>query len=266
MSTCTVTTQAELDSALADPAVDRVIIDSPRGVWLCVTSNGVSSATVEASGSATVEAWGSATVEAWGSATVRASDSATVGAWGSATVEASDSATVGAWDSATVEAWGSATVRAWDSATVRATPWVAVHLHGARATVTGGHIIDVSALDLTDAPTWCAYHGVPVVDGVATLYKAIGDTWTTDRGTDYSPGSAPEAADWRDDHQCGGGLHFSPTPTQARDYHPSATRYVAVGVRLDELSPILGGTPKAKARRVVIACREVTIDGKAVSS
>ena len=258
MSTCTVTTQAELDSALADPAVDRVIIDSPRGVWLCVTSNGANSATVEA--------WGSATVEAWGSATVRASDSATVGAWGSATVEASDSATVGAWDSATVEAWGSATVRAWDSATVRATPWVAVHLHGARATVTGGHIIDVSALDLTDAPTWCAYHGVPVVDGVATLYKAIGDTWTTDRGTDYSPGSAPEAADWRDDHQCGGGLHFSPTPTQARDYHPSATRYVAVGVRLDELSPILGGTPKAKARRVVVACREVTIDGTEVAS
>ena len=176
------------------------------------------------------------------------------------------SATVQASGSATVEAWGSATVRAWDSATVRATPWVAVHLHGARATVTGGHIIDVSALDLTDAPTWCAYHGVPVVDGVATLYKAIGDTWTTDRGTDYSPGSAPEAADWRDDHQCGGGLHFSPTPTQARDYHPSATRYVAVGVRLDELSPILGSTPKAKARRVVVACREVTIDGTEVAS
>ncbi len=166
--------------------------------------------------------------------------------------------------SATVEASGSATVTASDSATVRATPWVAIHLHSACATVTGGHIIDVAALDLTDPATWCAYHGVPITDGVATLCKAVNDTWTTDRGVDYSPGSTPEAADWRDDHQCGGGLHFSPTPMQARSYYHEATRYVAVGVRLDELSPIPGGTPKAKARRVVVACREVTIDAEAV--
>ena len=226
MSRRTVTTQAELDSALADPAVDLVIIDSPHGVWLRVTSNGANSATVTAYGSSTVRASGSATVTAW----------------------------------------GSATVRAYGSATVRATPWVAIHLHSACATVTGGHIIDVAALDLTDPATWCAYHGVPITDGVATLCKAVNDTWTTDRGVDYSPGSLPEAADWRDNHECGGGLHFSPTPAQARDYYREATRYVAVGVRLDELSPILGSTPKAKARRVVVACREVTIDGTEVAS
>ena len=42
-----VTTQADLDSALADGSVTEILIDSPRGVWL----------TVEASGSATVRAY-----------------------------------------------------------------------------------------------------------------------------------------------------------------------------------------------------------------
>ena len=80
MSTLTVTTQAELDAALQRGDLYVIIIDSPRGVWLHVSSNGVGSATVRASGSATVEAWGSATVGAWGSVTVRAWD--TVSVWG----------------------------------------------------------------------------------------------------------------------------------------------------------------------------------------
>ena len=276
MSTRTVRTQGELDAALADPAVSSVIIDSPRGVWLQVrgsatveasgsaTVRASGSATVRASGSATVRASGSATVEASGSATVRASGSATVEAWDSATVEASGSATVEASGSATVRAWGSATVEAWDSATVRASSHVAVHLHSGRATVAGGVLIDHTTIDLTDPQTWCDYHGVPVVDGIATLHKAVGDDWSTDRGTDYSPGSLPEAPDWRDDHECGGGLHFSPHPRQSRSYYLKATRYLAVGVALADLRPIAGGTPKAKAPRVVIACREVDIDGKEV--
>ena len=182
--------------------------------------------------------------------------SATVRAWGSATVEASGSATVEASDSATVEAS--------DSATVEASSHVAVHLHSGRATVAGGVLIDHTTIDLTDPQTWCDYHGVPVVDGIATLHKAVGDDWSTDRGTDYSPGSLPEAPDWRDDHECGGGLHFSPHPRQSRSYYPEATRYLALGVALADLRPIAGSTPKAKAPRVVVACREVDIDGKEV--
>ncbi|MFZ1285644.1 MAG: hypothetical protein WAR57_01240, partial [Candidatus Phosphoribacter sp.] len=63
--TTTVTTQAELDAALAANA-DNIAIRSPRGMWLHVY------------GSATVEAYGSATVWAYGSATVWAYDSSTV--------------------------------------------------------------------------------------------------------------------------------------------------------------------------------------------
>ena len=247
-----VTTQQQLDAALA-AGDESIVIGSSAGVWLRLY------------GSATVTACGSATVEAYGSATVRAHGSATVEAYDSATVEAYDSATVRASDSATVRASGSATVRAYDSATVTAYGSAAVHLHSGHAKVSGGVLIDVTALDLTDPQAWCDYHGVPVADGIATVHKAVDDQWTTGRGTDYSPGTLPACDDWCDNNDCGGGLHFSPHPWQSRDYYPSATRYVAVGVALADLRPILGGTPKCKAPRVVVACREVNVDGEAVS-
>ncbi len=169
--------------------------------------------------------------------------------------------TVHASDSATVHAYGSATVRAYGSATVRATPKVAVHLHSGCCTIAGGVLIDHTIIDLTDPQTWCDYHGVPTVDGIATVHKAVDDDWTTGRGTDYRPGATPSAPDWRDDHECGGGLHFSPHPWQAREYMLDASRFVAVGVAVADLRPILGATPKCKAPRVVSPCVEVTIDG-----
>jgi hypothetical protein len=239
MSTRTVTTQAELDTALA-AKVDYIEIRSERGVWL----------EVRAYGSATVTAYGSATVRAYGSATVRATDSATVRAYGSATVRA----------------YGSATVRAYDSATVRATSHVAVHLHHATVKATGGVQISHHLVDLADAEVWCEYHGVTVEDGVAQLYKAVDEKWTTPRNFGYSPGATPTAPDWSADGECGGGLHFGPTPTHALDYHFEATRFVRVGVAVETLCPILGGTAKAKAPAVVTPCVEVDVHGDAVEA
>ncbi len=222
----TVTNQQALDDAIAAGHED-IVIDSPSGVWV----------------------------------TVRASGLATVRASGSATVRAYDSATVHAYDSATVHASGSATVHASDSATVHATPKVAVHLHSGRCAIAGGVLIDHTSIDLHDPQTWCDYHGVPTVDGIATVHKAVDDAWTTGRGTDYRPGATPSAPDWRDDHECGGGLHFSPHPWQAGEYMPDAPRFVAVGVAVADLRPILGAIPKCKAPRVVSPCVEVKIDG-----
>jgi hypothetical protein len=100
--------------------------------------------------------------------------------------------------------------------------------------------------------------------GIATLYKAVNNRWTTDRGTDYSPGSKPSCDDFRDTNACGAGLHFGPTPFHALAYFREATKFLAVGVRVSELRPITGDTAKAKAPRVVRACVEVDIDGKEV--
>ena len=265
-----VTTQAEFDAALA--AGDSFIeIRSPRGVWIQVRTTG--SATVGAYGSATVVAYGSATVVAYGSATVRASGSATVRAYDSATVRAYDSATVRAYDSATVRAYDSATVRAYGSAGIhvhhysktKAGKFVPVHLHDATAEVEGGVVIDVSK-SLQDPRDWCAYHGVEVSKaGIATVYKAVDDNYTTPRGVDYSPGRKPKCDDWSPTIYCGNGLHFSPTPVLAREYHLQATKFLAVGVKVDDLVPILGsGAAKCKAPAVVRACVEVDIHGKPV--
>jgi cytoskeletal protein RodZ len=114
---------------------------------------------------------------------ISASGSATVRASGSATVRASGSATVSAFDSATVSAYG--------SATVSASSLVAVHLHSASVHVSGGVVLDHTKVANFTALEWCEYNGVIVENGVATLYKAVNNEFTTDRGTDYSPGSLP---------------------------------------------------------------------------
>ena len=214
MSIRTITTQAEMDQAVADGV--HIKIRSPHGVWITVT----------------------------------ACDSSTVTAYGSSTVTACDSSTV----------------TACDSSTVTAKARVAVHLHSGHAHIDGGVLIDHTA-EPGDAAMWCAYHDVRVTRGIATLYKAVDDAWTTSRGFDYSPGATPSAPDWSPASACGGGLHFSPSPIEALAYKPDAARFLAVGVALDTLVPILGGdTPKAKAPAVVVACREVDMDGREVRS
>ncbi|AXQ60755.1 hypothetical protein I5H32_gp055 [Mycobacterium phage EleanorGeorge] len=116
--------------------------------------------------------------------------------------------------SSRVVARGSARVEARDSSRVEAGKYVAVHLHSQRVTLDAkGAVIDMTAVDLTDPATWCDYHGVRVCDGIAYLYKAVNQQWTTDRGVDYSPGSTPEAPDWDPDwRDCGKGLHFCAHP------------------------------------------------------
>jgi hypothetical protein len=287
-----VRTQTELDQAVADK-VEFIGIRSEAGVWLTVTAcdsstvRAYGSSTVTACDSSTVTAYGSSTVTACDSSTVTACDSSTVRAYGSSTVTACGSSTVTAYGSSTVTAYGSSTVtacgsstvraygsstvtacdsstvRACDSSTVRAGSHTAVHLHSGRARIDGGVVIDHLTINEKDPLTWCGYYGVQVVDGVATVYKAVDDEWTTCRGTDYSPGSTPRAPVWSDNNACGGGLHFGPTPGHALAYHREATRFVAVGVALADLRPIVnGGTAKCKAPRVVRACVAVDEAGR----
>ena len=226
MTTIRVNTQDELDAALATAtAVETIVIASEPGVWLRVGGN------AGASGSATVRAWDSATVEASGSATVEASGSATVRAWGGATVRA----------------WDSATVRAWGSATVEASSHVAVHLHSARAAVSGGVVIDVASLDLADAATWLDYHGVDIEDGAAILHKAVNADLVSDHGASYPIGETVTAPDWHDGNECGRGLHLSPLPTQAGSYRAFGSRYLACRVKVADIRVLTdGGPPKCK--------------------
>ena len=183
------------------------------------------------------QASGSASVRAYDSASVRAFDSARVRAFDSARVEAFDSASVRAFDSARVRAFGSASVRASDSARVEAGSFVPVQDHGPNVHVVGG--VHIPIRPAADAQEWLDIYGVPVVDGVAILYKAVGDDWRGSHKTDvtYEPGSTPVAADWDGGKaECGGGLHFSPRPWMAVEFNHAATRFVACPVAVDDIA------------------------------
>ena len=166
-----------------------------------------------------------------------------------------------------VRTWGSSRVEARGSSSVVAGRWVAVHLWSQRVTLTGdGHIIDMTALDLTDPATWCAYHGITVADGQARLYKAVNDDLATTyyRKTTYLIGGTVAATDWKPTAQCGNGLHFSPTPRQARSLAASpATRFLAVWVAVADLIPI--GDDKCKAPACDVAY-EVDIWGDRIEA
>ena len=90
MTRITVTTQAELDSALTNPdhacATHEIVIDTPAGVWIEVSDD--HGQDVRAYGSASVRAFGSSSVTAYGSSSVTAHGSASAIAFGSATVRA----------------------------------------------------------------------------------------------------------------------------------------------------------------------------------
>ena len=164
---------------------------------------------------------------------------------------------VEAWDSSSVEAWDSAAIAAYGEVEVRAGSHVAVHLHSQLARVEGGVVIDVTALRDLDARAWAAYAGVAVrEDGTAVLYKAVDQNLMAGHqhiATSYPIGLPVEASDWRDDTECGGGLHFSPSPIQARAYHAGGgePRFLEVEVDIDQVRVLGHDRVKAPACLVV---------------
>lgn len=139
------------------------------------------------------------------------------------------------WGSSRAELRGSSSAHAYAKSKVKASPLCAVFLHESTVDISGGVVIDHSSIGDMDGSAWCEYHGVKVSRGIATVYKAVNDQWTTSRGFDYSPGSKPSCDDFRADNACGGGLHFGPTPLHAKAYFKNATKFVAVGVKVSEL-------------------------------
>src|SRR5690625_2796454 len=175
--------------------------------------------------------------------------------------------TVEAWESSQVVARGSSHVEARGSSTVVAGSHVAVHLHSAHATISGGVIIDLTTLDLEDPATWLAYHGVTVADGKVAVYKAVDGDLQAGHGytlTAYPIGETVTADDWADSRMCGQGLHFGVSPSQARAYYggDGKPRFLAVEVDVETLIP-LGDKCKAAACRVL---HEVDLHGDRVDA
>jgi hypothetical protein len=172
---------------------------------------------------------------------------------------------VTACGSSQVTACGSSQVRAYDSSQVRATQYVAVTKHSKFTKIDGGVLIELPTI--RTAEQWCEFHGVEVVDGVATLFKAVTDKFSSGYGFSYKPGTTPKAPDWDGGKaECGGGLHFSPRPAQALQFMPEAKRFVACPVKLDEIAVHENAVypDKVKAPGCCAPVRECDIDGNKV--
>jgi len=214
---------------------------------------------VVARGSSHVEAWGSSHVEAWGSSHVVAR--------GSSHVVARERSHVVAWESSHVVAWESSHVVAQERSHVVASQYVAVHRHGAAPVVVGGVVIDVKPP--VNAIEWAAFYGARITNGTVLVYKAVRDDYRSAHGFPYRPGTTVEAPDWDGGlAECGGGLHFSPSPLAALEFDDAATRFVACPVSLDDIRPPdeRDAYPhKIKARRVVGPIFEVDRSGVPVN-
>ena len=252
------------------------------------------SSTVTAYGSSTVTATGSSTVTAYGSSTVRAYGSSTVTAYGSSTVRATGSSTVTAYDSSTVTAYGSSTVRASRYAAVHKksdksnitggvvivippveTPLDWCDVHGVNVTFMDIVCLSCEGSGVGDEPTGLGdTPDVPNHDcldcggdgkkreSVALVYKAVNDDFSSPYGTSYAPGTVPVAPDWDGGiRECGGGLHFSPTPAHALSFHSDAKRFLACPVALSDISVHKDAAypEKIKARGCCMPVYEVDI-------
>ena len=164
MSTVTATCQAEIDAALADPTVTRITIDSPEGVWLDYVTNR-RDIVADVTGKSCVNRVTGRVGWVGGSGRVdRVVDSGRVGSvggsgrvgsvGGSGRVDSVvDSGSVGS-------AAGTSTIHLHGGALEHAGPHVAVFLHSVTATIgEGGHLIDLTDLDLTDLDQWRAHVG-----------------------------------------------------------------------------------------------------------
>ena len=265
-----VTNQTEFEKALKANGSEIHLADN--GIYSI--STGEHLIIVDAGFSPTVVAWGSSspTVEAWESSSprvvARESSSPRVVAWGSS------SPRVVAWGSSspTVEARGSSSPRvvAWESSSQRGSVGKFAVIVGQaldRAKINIPGLIVLPTPKIETASDWCDYYGVSVEGDIAILYKAVGDDYRSHRGFLYQPGTRVECQDWDGGkEECGGGLHFSPSPGAALNFNPDAKRFMACPVALADIVVHKNAEypAKIKAQRSCGPCLEVDIDGNRI--
>jgi hypothetical protein len=136
----------------------------------------------------------------------------------------------------TIEAMGFVLLRLYGrQITARLSPSVVCLCHGPTESIQGGQVFQPTRL--RTPRDWCEHWGVPIVDGVATLYKAVDVDFRSQSGAAYTPGSTPIARDGDGEKPEGGrGLYFSPRPWIAKEFFPNARRFVACPVAFEDLA------------------------------
>ena len=262
----TVTTQEELDAALAAGIID-LLIDRPDGATPLEIENkkvrlrGNSSAILSGNSSAILRGNSRATL--WGNsrAILRDNSSAILSDNSSAILWGNSRATLSDNSSATLSGNSSATL--WGNSRATLKKFTVAWKKSVDATITGtGHVIDMTAIDLSNPGEWAEYVGANVdEEGQVHLYKAVDDNLESAYSKDkfaYTVGSIVEPEWWKDNNSCGNGIHLCPSPQHARDHFPDATRFLEVTCDAATFVPI--DTSKIKTAQAYVL-REVDICG-----
>jgi hypothetical protein len=147
-----------------------------------------------------------------------------------------------------------------------------------RIKIRGAVILDPPKID-TPAE-WCDYYGVEIRKGgnltrklagedVAILFKALPVDLRARGNFQYVLGETPIAPDWDGGkRECGGGLHFSPTPGHAEEFGGSEGRYIACPVLVSDLAVHPDGIypQKVKAPGCCAPIWEVDADGERIET
>ena len=270
----TVTTQEELDAALAAGIID-LLIDRPDGATPLEIENkkvrlrGNSSAILSGNSSAILRGnsratlWGNSRAILRDNSSAILSDNSSAILWGNsrATLWGNSRAILRDNSSATLSGNSSATL--WGNSRATLKKFTVAWKKSVDATITGtGHVIDMTAIDLSNPGEWAEYVGANVdEEGQVHLYKAVDDNLESaySRGKFvYKIGSIVEPEWWKDNNRCGNGIHLCPSPQHARDHFPGATRFLEVTCDAATFIPI--DTSKIKTAQAYVL-REVDICG-----
>ena len=222
----TVTTQEELDAALAAGIID-LLIDRPDGATPLDIEN----------------------------KKVRLWDNSSATLWGNSRADL--------WDNARAILRGNSSATLADNSSAVLKKFTVAWKKSVDATITGtGHVIDMSAVDLSNPEDWTKYTGANVdEEGQVHLYKAVDDNLESAYSKDkfaYTVGSTVQPETWSKNNRCGNGIHLCPSPQHARDHFPDATRFLEVTCDAATFIPI--GTSKIKTAQAYVL-REVDICG-----
>ena len=167
------------------------------------------------------------------------------------------------WGNSRAILWGNSSADLWDNSRADLKKFTVAWKKSVDATITGtGHVIDMSAVDLSNPDEWVEYVGANVdEEGQVHLYKAVDDNLESAYSKDkfaYTVGSIVEPEWWKDNNVCGNGIHLCPSPQHARDHFPDATRFLEVTCDAATFIPI--DTTKIKTAQAYVL-REVDICG-----
>lgn len=257
----TVCSQEEWDALMRHkPAGARFArIDAPASetIRLLYSDNGLS---VIVAGESSVVTLG-VDVRACDNARVRASGVCVVSAQENVRVWACDRVVVRTGDDARVWASGMCVVYARENTAVWAGSMVTVYKETRfgpfRGSVQGGRVVVKRDADEMTGEQWCRAALVHVdEDGLAHLFKATDREGVSRRGGVYRVGEVvDDSENWKDDRFFGGGLHVSPSPSQAlvrsQLGESCGVRFFEVTCPVSELVSIADDVCKAPRLRVV---------------